>query len=471
MKKFMDKDFLLQTETARVLYHEHAAPMPIYDYHCHINPREIAENREFRNIAQAWLGSDTYKWRLLRSNAVSEGCVTGSEVSSREKFQYFAESLSRAIGSPLYHWTHLELQRYFDCDLILNGANAEKIWDICNARLQAADMRAQGIIERSHVQVICTTDDPASDLKWHTKIKEDGKCPAEVLPTFRADSILNIECDGWDAYMRYELGEAADMDDISTMADIREAIVKRLDYFAEKGCQIADHALPYMVFAPAKEYELDDVVGKVINGKGKPSKLAMEQYKTAVLLFLGEEYARRGWTMQIHYSALRDVNTVQYAALGQDSGFDAVDTHNCAPALAKFLDALNKDGHLPKTIISSLNPADNIVIAALLPAFSGTEALGKIQQGAAWWFNNNKEGIEAQLRILASISVLGNTIGTPTDSRSLLSYSRHEYYRRILCNFIGNLVENGEYPADMKTLGKLVEDISYNNACRYFAFG
>ena len=462
MKKFMDKDFLLQTETARVLYHEHAAPMPIYDYHCHINPREIAENREFRNIAQAWLGTDTYKWRLLRSNAVSESCVTGSEVSSREKFQYFAESLSRAIGSPLYHWTHLELQRYFDCDLILNGENAEKIWDICNARLQAADMRAQGIIEHSNVQVICTTDDPASDLKWHTKIKEDGKC--------RADSILNIEDDGWDAYMRYELGEAAGMDDISTMADIRDAIVKRLDYFEERGCQIADQALPYMVFAPAKEYELDDVVGKVINGKGMPSKLAMEQYKTAILLFLGEEYARRGWTMQIHYSALRDVNSVQYTLLGHDSGFDAVDTHNCAPALAKFLNELNKDGHLPKTIISSLNPADNIVIAALLPAFSGTEALGKIQQGAAWWFNNNKEGIEAQLRILASISVLGNTIGTPTDSRSLLSYPRHEYYRRILCNFIGNLVENGEYPADMKTLGKLVEDISYNNACRYFAF-
>ena len=265
-------------------------------------------------------------------------------------------------------------------------------------------------------------------------------------------------------------GEAAGMDDISTMADIRDAIVKRLDYFEERGCQIADQALPYMVFAPAKEYELDDVVGKVINGKGMPSKLAMEQYKTAILLFLGEEYARRGWTMQIHYSALRDVNSVQYTLLGHDSGFDAVDTHNCAPALAKFLNELNKDGHLPKTIISSLNPADNIVIAALLPAFSGTEALGKIQQGAAWWFNNNKEGIEAQLRILASISVLGNTIGTPTDSRSLLSYPRHEYYRRILCNFIGNLVENGEYPADMKTLGKLVEDISYNNACRYFAF-
>ena len=290
------------------------------------------------------------------------------------------------------------------------------------------------------------------------------------VTTFRADNLLNIEVDGWDTYMRYELGEAAGMEDVSTMQDIRDAVIKRLDYFAAQGCQIADHALPYMVFAPAKEYELDDVVGKVINGKGVPSKLAMEQYKTAILLFLGEEYARRGWTMQIHYSALRDVNSAQYSILGHDSGFDAVDTHNCAPALAKFLDALNKKGHLPKTIISSLNPADNIVIAALLPAFSGTEALGKIQQGAAWWFNNNKEGIEAQLRILASISVLGNTIGTPTDSRSLLSYSRHEYYRRILCNFIGNLVENGEYPADMKTLGKLVEDISYNNACRYFAF-
>ncbi len=470
MKAFMDKDFLLHTDTARQLYHEHAALMPIYDYHCHINPREIAENREFRNIAQAWLGADTYKWRLLRSNGVDEGCVTGSTVSSREKFQYFAESLSRAVGNPLYHWTHLELKRYFDCDLVLNGDTAEEIWNICNERLMSADMRAQGIIKQSNVQVICTTDDPASDLKWHQKLRQDSNCPAKVLPTFRADNILNIEVDGWDAYMRYELGEAAGMEDISTMQDIRDAIVKRLDYFASQGCKIADQALPYMAFVPAKEYELDDVVGKVINGKGQPSKQAMEQYKTAVLLFLGEEYARRGWTMQLHYSALRDTNSVRFASLGADSGFDAVDTHNCAPGLAKFLDALDKEGHLPKTIISSLNPADNIVIASLLPSFTGSEVLGKVQQGAAWWFNNNKAGIEAQLATLASVSVLGNTIGMPTDSRSLLSYSRHEYYRRILCNFIGNLVENGEYPADMKVLGKLVEDISYNNACRYFAF-
>ena len=470
MKAFMDEDFLLQTDTARHLYHEHAALMPIYDYHCHISPREIAENREFRNIAQAWLGSDTYKWRLLRSNGVDEGCVSGSEVSSREKFQYFAESLSRAIGNPLYHWTHLELKRYFDCDLVLNGENAEKIWELCNERLLSAEMRAQGIIKQSNVQVICTTDDPASDLKWHQKIRQDGTCPAKVLPTFRADNLLNIEVDGWDTYMRYELGEAAGMEDVSTMQDIRDAVIKRLDYFAGQGCQIADHALPYMAFVPAKEYELDDVVGKVINGKGKPSKQAMEQYKTAMLMFLGEEYARRGWTMQLHYSALRDTNSARVAALGTDSGFDAVDTHNCAPGLARFLDALDKEGHLPKTIICSLNPADNIVIASLLPSFTGSEVLGKVQQGAAWWFNNNKAGIEAQLATLASVSVLGNTIGTPTDSRSLLSYSRHEYYRRILCNFIGNLVENGEYPADMKTLGKLVEDISYNNACRYFAF-
>lgn len=470
MKPFMDKDFLLQTETAQKLYHEHAAPMPIYDYHCHVSPREIAENKEFRNIAQAWLATDTYKWRLLRSNGVAEGCVSSSEVSSREKFQYFAESLSRAIGNPLYHWTHLELKRYFDCDLVLNGENADKIWNICNERLQSADMRAQGIIRQSNVQVICTTDDPVSDLKWHKKIKDEGICTAKVLPTFRADPVLNIEDEGWDNYMRYEIGEAAGVDDISTMQDIRDALVKRLDYFAQNGCQIADHALPYMVFAPAREYELDDVVGKVINGKGSPSKLAMEQYKTAILLFLGQEYARRGWTMQLHYSALRDVNDRAFEILGQDSGFDVVDTHNCAPALAAFLNALDKTGDLPKTIIYSLNPGDNVVIASLLPAFSGTEYLGKVQQGAAWWFNNHKAGIEAQLRTLASISVLGNAIGAPTDSRSILSFSRHEYYRRILCNFIGNLVENGEYPADMKMLGKLVEDISYNNACRYFAF-
>ena len=470
MKAFMDEDFLLQTETAKKLYHEHAAKMPIIDYHCHISPQEIAEDHRFGDITEVWLGGDHYKWRMMRSNGVPEKYITGTASTAREKFQKFAESLPRAIGNPLYHWTHLELKRYFGCDKTLNGDTAEEIWNLCNEKLQQPDMSVQGIIRKSNVKVICTTDDPADDLRWHKKIREEGKCSALVLPAMRPDKAMRIEKPEWENYMKYELGQAAGIE-ISTMQDIRDALSKRIDYFASMGCKASDHALEYCFYNPAEEYELDDIVGRVINGKGAPSRDEIEKYKTALLLFLGKEYARRGWAMQIHYSALRDNNSNMYDRLGPDTGFDCIAMYNCGEGLVHLMDALERNGHLPKFIIYSLNPADNAMIGTILGSFQGPEVPGKIQQGAAWWFNDTKLGMEAQLANVGNLSVLGNALGMLTDSRSFLSYTRHEYYRRILCNFLGNLVENGEYPADMEFLGQIVEDISYNNADRYFCFG
>ena len=415
MKKFMDKDFLLETETAKKLFHEHAAKMPIIDYHCHINPQEIAEDRQFKNITEVWLGGDHYKWRMIRSNGVDEKYITGDESTDREKFQKFAEALPRAIANP----------------------------------------------------VICTTDDPADDLRWHKKIREDGTCSAKVLPAMRPDAALRIEKPEWASYMK-RLAEVSDTD-IKTMDDIRKALRKRIDFFESMGCKASDHALEYVFCNEAKEDQLDDIVSKVLGGK-VPTTDEIEKYKTALLLFLGEEYSKRGWAMQIHYSAMRDNNTRMFKKMGPDTGFDSIGSYNCGEGIVALLDAMEKKGCLPKTILYSLNPSDNALIGTIIGSFQGPEVPGKIQQGAAWWFNDTKSGMEAQITNVANLSVLGNVVGMLTDSRSFLSYTRHEYYRRILCNWIGRLVENGEYPDDMDFLGKLVEDISYNNAARYFGF-
>lgn len=467
MKKFMDKDFLLETETAKKLFHEHAAKMPIIDYHCHINPQEIAEDRQFKNITEVWLGGDHYKWRMIRSNGVDEKYITGDESTDREKFQKFAEALPRAIGNPLYHWTHLELQRYFGVTKTLNGDTAEEIWNICNEKLKSPELSVQGIIKKSNVKVICTTDDPADDLRWHKKIREDGTCSAKVLPAMRPDAALRIEKPEWASYMK-RLAEVSDTD-IKTMDDIRKALRKRIDFFESMGCKASDHALEYVFCNEAKEDQLDDIVSKVLGGK-VPTTDEIEKYKTALLLFLGEEYSKRGWAMQIHYSAMRDNNTRMFKKMGPDTGFDSIGSYNCGEGIVALLDAMEKKGCLPKTILYSLNPSDNALIGTIIGSFQGPEVPGKIQQGAAWWFNDTKSGMEAQITNVANLSVLGNVVGMLTDSRSFLSYTRHEYYRRILCNWIGRLVENGEYPDDMDFLGKLVEDISYNNAARYFGF-
>lgn len=463
----MNEDFLLDTATSKILYHEYAANMPIIDYHCHINPQYIAENRKFTNITEAWLSGDHYKWRMIRSNGIQEKYITGSAVSDREKFQKFAEALPRAIGNPLYHWTHLELQRYFDCQIRLSGETAEQIWQLCNDKLKKDNMSVLGIIKRSNVKVICTTDDPADDLKWHQHIKAEGLCSAKVVPAMRPDAIMRIEKPEWIEYLK-RLGQTVStkLDDIDSICN---ALKLRIEYFAALGCRASDHALEYVFCREADKSIVDTIVKKAIAGHVL-NKEEVEIYKTAILLFLAKEYAKNNWVMQIHYSALRNNNSKEFERQGADTGFDCIGSYNCSNGIVALLDALNTRGILPKTVLYSLNPIDNAMIGSIIGSFQGSEVPGKIQQGAAWWFNDTKRGIIEQLSSIADLSLLGNTLGMLTDSRSFLSYTRHEYYRRILCNLIGNWVENGEYPDDMAWLGKLVEDISYNNAARYFDF-
>lgn len=467
MKKFMDENFLLDSKTAEILFYDYAKSMPVIDYHCHIQPKEIAENYQFQNLAQAWLGGDHYKWRLIRANGTPEEKITGNNSSDREKFQEFAKALPKSVGNPLYHWTHLELKRFFDCDLTLNEDTAEEIWNTCNLRLKQPEMAVQGIITKSNVEVICTTDDPADSLEWHQKIKAESSCTAKVIPAMRPDAVMRIDAEGYKTYIA-RLGENTGIS-IRTIDDIRQSLHKRMDFFEKMGCRLTDHALEYIFYRPAADAEIDKIITKALQ-KEPISIQEVEEYKTALLVFLAEEYSKRDWTMQIHYSALRNNNTKMYKILGPDTGFDCIATYNCAEGMTAFLDALTFKGILPKTIFYSLNPADNILIDSIIGSFQDKGIAGKVQQGCAWWFNDTKAGIIDQLTNIANLSVLGNILGMVTDSRSFLSYPRHEYYRRILCNFIGSLVENGEYPNDIQYLGKLVQNISYNNAKEYFKF-
>lgn len=468
MKQFMDEDFLLSNETARTLFHGYAEKMPILDYHCHINPQEIAENRKFDNITQVWLGGDHYKWRLIRANGVPESEITGTESSDRVKFQRFAEVLPKTIGNALYHWTHLELKRYFGYNGILGPDTAEEVWTLCNEKLKTDAMSVRGIIDQSNVKLICTTDDPADSLEWHKAIREDKTCKVKVVPAWRPDKIMNIEKATFAPYLA-DLSKAGGVP-IRRMQDVYAALANRLDFFDAMGCRASDHGINYVMYAPADEKELDGILAAAAKGQ-VPTAEETDKYKYAILLFLGKEYAKRGWVMQLHYGTMRNVNSLMFGKMGPDTGFDSIATRDCAQDLVKFLDALNKTGDLPKTVLYSLNPADNAMLDSVINSFQGSETAGKIQHGAAWWFNDTKPGMEAQMTSLAATAVLGNFIGMLTDSRSFLSYTRHEYFRRILCNLIGTWVENGEYPADMATLGKLVQDISFNNANRYFGFG
>lgn len=449
MKQFMDKDFLLDTATAKHLFHDYAEHMPIIDYHCHISPQEIAEDHHFRSITEVWLGGDHYKWRLIRSNGTPEEKVTGTESTDLEKFVEYAKALPRAIGNPLYHWSHLELQRYFGITEPLSEKNAEDIFNRCNAKLQEKDMGVQGLIKQSNVKVICTTDDPADDLKWHQKLKDENTCSAKVYPAMRPDKLMNVDKAGY--------------------ADIRKAMDKRISFFEEMGCRATDHALEYVFCREADEQTVDAIIAKALKGESI-SKEETEAYKTAVLTYLAGEYYKRGWVMQLHFATLRDLNSEMYRKLGPDTGFDSIAEGNCCKGLIAFLDYLNELHILPKTVLYSGTPNDNAMIGTIIGAFQGPEARGKIQQGAAWWFNDTKQGMIDQMTSIANLSVFGNILGMLTDSRSFLSYARHEYYRRILCNWIGNLVENGEYPNDEEALRQLVEDICYNNVANYFQF-
>ncbi len=467
MEKFMSENFMLSSETARKLYHTYAADMPIIDYHCHINPREIAENRRFNNITEVWLGGDHYKWRVLRSNGIEEKYITG-DASDYEKFKAWACTLPRLIGNPLYHWSHLELKTYFGYEGTLNEKTCDEVWALCNEKLAMDDMSVRGIIERSDVKVICTTDDPIDSLEYHKQIAEDKSFSTRVLPAWRPDKGVNIDKNGFAEYIA-KLSMASGVE-INSYSALKEAYTKRLDFFDSLGCLASDHGLDYVVCR--KDYtekDLDRILSDALSGK-KISVDDAERYKSALLLFFGREYAKRGWVMQLHYGVIRDNNSAMFAKLGPDTGFDAIANTNSIPALAMLLDSMNRTNELPKTIIYSINPAENTPIVTVMGCFQGPEARGKLQHGSAWWFNDTNIGMRAQMKELAACGVLGNFIGMLTDSRSFLSYTRHDYFRRILCDIIGEWVEGGEYPDDIEYLGSLVQDISYNNTKNYFGF-
>lgn len=461
---FINRDFMLKNKTAKRLYYGYAEKMPIIDYHCHIDPREIYEDRKFKNITQVWLGGDHYKWRLIRSNGVTENEITG-DADDKTKFLRFAEMLPRAIGNPMYHWCHLELKRYFGFDGILNADTAEEVYELCNRKLQSDGMSVRNIIKNSGVRMIGTTDDPTDSLQWHRKLKDDPDFDVAVCPSFRPDKAINIDKPGFADYIA-KLGAAAEME-ITCFDDVKTALFKRLDVFCELGCRASDHGLDAIPFEIADESEVDGIFKTVMAG-GTVTPSQADSYKTAVLLFLGEEYAKRNIVMQLHYGAQRNTNTKMFERLGADTGFDCISTADCGGQTVRFLNELEKKDRLPKTVLYSLNPNDNELLDTILGCFQGTEAAGKIQHGSAWWFSDTASGMEAQLKSLANLSLLGNFIGMLTDSRSFLSYTRHEYFRRILCSVIGEWVENGEYPNDEQALGNIVKDICYYNAEKYF---
>ena len=475
MKAFMDKEFMLQSPTAQHLYHDYAADMPICDYHCHIPPREIYENRRFENIAQVWLGGrnpdgsyfgDHYKWRVMRSNGVPEEYITGDK-PDRERFQKFAEALPMAIGNPMYHWTNLELHVFFGYDGVLNGDTAEEVWNLCNDKLQHdPKLTVRGLIEQSNVAFIGTTDDPIDDLYWHKKIKEDPTIKFTVAPSFRPDKAININKPGFAEYMG-KLAAVVGKEKLACIDCVTDALTKRIEFFAEMGCRASDHGLDYIPFAETNAEKATAAFKKAMAGETL-TKEEGDEYTTYLLLKLGALYKKHNVVMQMHYSCLRNVNDKMYRKLGPDTGFDMIAVTDCSATISSLLSALTKEDACPKVILYSLNPADFDMLGTILGAFQDDEIPGKIQLGSAWWFCDTDDGMYQQMKTLARLGLLGNFVGMLTDSRSFLSYTRHDYFRRILCNLIGQWVEDGEYPNDEKALEKIVKGICFDNAKRYF---
>jgi len=475
MKPFMDKDFLLETETAKHLFHDYADPMPLVDYHCHISPKEIYEDRRFNNIAEVWLGGenpdgtyfgDHYKWRVMRSNGTSEEYITGHKPDF-ERFVKFAEALEMAIGNPMYHWSNAELHKYFGVTEPLTVENAKEIWDkTCDMLQNDPNMSVRGLIKQSNVAFIGTTDDPIDSLEWHEKIAADPSIEVRVCPSYRPDKAININKEGFAAYIG-KLAASVGKKELASAQEVIDALIERLEFFAKLGCRASDHGLDYIPYRPAPMEEVDAVYKKVMAGEAITTEEA-EKYQTAVLLALAKEYHRLDIAMQIHYSCYRNANERIFRKMGPDTGVDMIAQNTCGEDIARMLSALDMTNECPKTIIYSLNPADNEQIGTLLGCFQSDEVPGKIQHGSAWWFNDTKSGMEDQMKSLANLGLLGNFVGMLTDSRSFLSYARHDYFRRIMCNLIGNWVENGEYPNNEASLKKIVEGIAYKNAERYF---
>lgn len=465
MKAFLDDDFLLTTPTARRLY-QVARSMPILDYHCHLDPKEIAQDRRFENITQVWLGGDHYKWRLMRANGVDEAYITG-DAPDREKFQKWAETLELAIGNPLYHWSHLELRRYFGYEGVLNEDTAQEVWELCNQKLQEPGMSARNLIANSGVTLVCTTDDPADSLEWHQQLAQDSSFPVKVLPAWRPDAAMGLERPEYLDYLQ-RLGQAAGVE-IRTYGDLKKALLSRMAFFDKMGCRASDHALTVAVCQPASEEELERVFQKRLEGEPLTQE-ELAAFQTGFLRLVAGEYKRLGWVMQLHYGCRRNNNTRMFHKLGRDTGYDAVLQGTPSLEVAAFLDLLASQDALPRMVLYSLNPNDDEGLNSVIGCFQDGTPLGRIQQGSAWWFNDHKAGMVKQLTAFANGGLLGNFIGMLTDSRSFLSYPRHEYFRRILCELLGAWVENGEYPADWKVLEKMVRGVCYNNAVEFFGF-
>ena len=476
MKAFMDKDFILETETAKHLYHDYACKMPLADYHCHISPKEIYEDRRFNNLVEVWLGGrnpdgsysgDHYKWRVMRSNGIDEDYITGSK-PAYERFLKLAEALEMAIGNPMYHWCNMELQYFFGIDEPLTVESAPRIWEKCNDLLQNdPQMTVRGIIRKAHVAFIGTTDDPIDSLQWHEKIAADPTISVVVGPSFRPDKAVNIHKEGWLGYMK-QLAASVGKENLSTMQDVLDALQERLEFFHAHGCKASDHGLDYIPYQNYTLEQADAVYQKALRGEALTTE-EIDGYQTVILVDLAKAYHRMDIAMQLHYSCLRNNNERIFRTQGPDTGVDAIAQNTCGGNIAKLLSALDMEGKCPKTILYSLNPADNAQLGSLIGCFQDSTVPGKIQHGSAWWFNDTKSGMEDQMKSLANLGLLGNFIGMLTDSRSFLSYTRHDYFRRILCNLIGNWVEGGEYPNIDSSLKKIVEGVSYLNAKRYFS--
>ncbi len=463
MKKFMDKDFLLSTETAKKLYAA-CENTPIFDWHCHLQPKEIYENNQPSDIAYLWLAGDHYKWRGMRSCGISEEYITGDK-PPYEKFKAYAEAMPNFIGNPLYHWTHLELQRYFGIYEPLSPVTCDEIWEKANSKIKEGGFTPRELIEKSNVKYVCTTDDAADTLEYHKLLQADETFKCKVLPAFRPDKALGIELNGfneWVNALEGVLGRG-----VTTFTELKNALSERIEFFRGMGCRASDHAFTYVPFNRAEESELNDIFARQLKGE-KLTSDEIDKYKTELMLFLAGEYYRLGWGMEIHIGALRNNNTKMFRNLGPDTGYDSVADCEIATNLSRLLDSMQEGAGLPKTILFTLNPKDNYVLGTMLGNFQSDEAQSKIQFGSAWWFNDNYDGMRTQMQALMNLGVISKFVGMITDSRSFLSYPRHEYFRRILCELLGDLVEEGKYPDDIEFLSKVVQDISYNNAIKYF---
>ena len=463
MREFMCDDFLLMTDTAKTLYHNYAKNMPIYDFHCHLNPKEIYENKKYKNITEVWLGGDHYKWRAMRSNGVDERYITG-DADDKEKFMKWAETIDECYGNPLFHWTHLELKRFFGIDLVLSKETAEEVWNLTNEKLTTDKFTARELIKMSNVKTLCTTDDPIDSLEYHIALKEDKSFDVVVNPAFRPDKGIRIEKDEfipWFNRLKEIYGEKIDSIDKYT-----SALESRIEFFHQVGCRISDHALDPVVFEKGTKEEVNAILLKKLAGEELTEK-EVKQFKTYVMIFLGKEYSKRKWVMQIHVGCIRNNSTRMFNKLGADTGYDAIDDELFLRALSKLLDTLDTTDELPKTIIYNLNPRDNEAIGTLIGCFQDGKTPGKIQFGSGWWFLDQKDGMTRQMTALANLGLLSRFVGMLTDSRSFLSYTRHEYFRRILCNLLGDWVERGELPNNIERLGKMVENICYNNVNNY----